>query len=59
MPELLQYDATPAKIAAEALKILRDPALQKRMKEDLEKVSRELGQPGAAERAAKEILQLL
>ena len=59
MPELLQYEATPKKIAAEALKILKDPSLRKRMKEDLEKVSRELGEPGASARAAKEVLDLL
>jgi len=59
MPELLQYDATPEKIAVAALKILKNSALQSQMKKELEKVSQILGEPGASERAAKEILNLV
>ncbi len=58
-PEMLQYNATPKKIAAEALKILRNQKLNHSMKHALEKVSEKLGEPGASERAAKEILKLL
>ena len=55
-PELLQVDATPQKIADEAIAILSDRKLRERMKQDLEEVSRRLGEPGASVRAAQEIL---
>ncbi|MBI2095893.1 MAG: lipid-A-disaccharide synthase [Candidatus Omnitrophica bacterium] len=58
-PELLQFDATGEKIAAEALKILRDPSVTSRMKKDLEEVSRRLGESGAGQRAAEEILRVI
>lgn len=58
-PELLQYDATPDKIASEALNILSNADTRGRMKKDLEEVSRRLGEPGAARRAAIEILKVL
>lgn len=58
-PELLQYDATPEKIAEEAAKILSDPAARDSMKKDLKEVSGRLGEPGAARRAAQEIMKIL
>lgn len=58
-PELLQYDATPKKIAQEALKILTNEKLRTAMKKNLEKISEKLGEPGANERAAREILKVL
>ncbi len=59
IPELLQYDATPEKLSAEALRILSDDSVKSRMKKDLEEVSRKLGEPGAARRAAIETLKVL
>ena len=59
IPELLQYDATPAKIAHKALEILNNEKLSHSMQKDLERVSEKLGQPGANERAAVEILKIL
>lgn len=59
MPELLQYQATPEKIAEEAFKILANPSLAASMRKDLEKVSEKLGPPGAIKRAAGEILSLI
>ncbi len=59
VPELLQYDATPERLAATALDILRSPARQRAMRAALADVRRRLGQPGAIERAAREILALL
>ena len=58
-PELLQYDATAEKISGEALSILSNVKTRERMKRDLEEVSRRLGEPGAARRAAIEILKVL
>jgi len=59
MPELLQYDATPEKIADTAAAILKDDKRSSRMREDLRKVSLKLGEPGASKRAAEEILKTL
>ena len=59
MPELLQYQATPEKIAEEAFNILSQPARIASMRKDLEKVSEKLGSPGAIKRAAGEIISLL
>lgn len=59
MPELLQYDATPEKISETAVRILKDKSLQESMRNDLNEVSRRLGEKGASARAAEEILRLL
>ena len=58
-PELLQYDATPKKIAELAMKMLKNDRLRYTMKKDLERVSEKLGAEGSNERAALEILKLL
>lgn len=52
-PELIQNDVNPQSIAEEALCILRDPILQRRMKESMAGVRQSLGEPGAASRAAR------
>ena len=59
MPELLQKDATPERIAAESLAILKDSALRRQMMEGTEEVRRNLGEPGAVERAASIVHSLL
>ena len=51
VPELLQDDVNPERIASEALRILRDPALRKEMAESMAGVRKSLGEPGAAKRA--------
>ena len=58
-PELLQYDATPEKIASSALKILRDKKTLREMKRACEETSKRIGESGASARAAQEILKLL
>jgi len=58
-PELLQYNATPEKIAAKAVRILSDTNTRESMKKDLAEVSRRLGEPGANRRAALEVLKVL
>jgi lipid-A-disaccharide synthase len=51
-PELIQKDVNPQRIAEEALRILRDPILRRRMTESMAEVRQSLGEPGAAQRAA-------
>lgn len=58
-PELLQYDATPEKIAKTAVHMLTDKTLRESLKKELEEVSRKLGEPGASRRAAHEVLRTL
>ncbi len=58
-PELLQFDATPDKLAAETLSLLNDTKRREKMKKDLEEVTKKLGGGGAGKRAAKEILAIL
>jgi len=59
VPEILQNDATPVRLATTALDILRSPDRQASMRANLADVRRRLGAPGAVERAAREILTLL
>ena len=58
-PELLQYDATPQKIAAEAVRMLTEKNAHEAMKRDCEEASKRIGERGASVRAADEILSLL
>jgi lipid-A-disaccharide synthase len=53
VPELMQGDFTPERVAAETLSLLKDNARSSRMREDLAEVRRRLGDPGATARAAK------
>jgi len=59
VPELIQSAATPERLAIAALEILASPARQARMRSALEGVRARLGEAGAAERAAREVLALL
>lgn len=56
VPECVQFDATPEKIAQVASDIMADPNQQKIMKQKLAAVKNALGEPGAARRAAEVIL---
>lgn len=58
-PELIQQDATAAKLSAAALELLRDEPRRKAIRQQLEKVVLSLGGPGASSRAAQAIAQLL
>jgi len=58
-PELLQGQATPEAIAREAGALLRDGARRRAMFKELERVTASLGAPGAADRAATSIVDLL
>jgi lipid-A-disaccharide synthase len=58
-PELIQKDVNPERITEEALRILRDPALRQQMIESMVQVRRSLGEPGAAQRAARIVTSML
>jgi lipid-A-disaccharide synthase len=53
VPELIQADVTPERIAEEARRILDDPARAAAIRADLARVRALLGEPGAAHRAAE------
>jgi lipid-A-disaccharide synthase len=58
-PELIQKEACPQRIADEALRILRDPILSRKMTEAMGEVRQKLGEPGAVQRAAQIVASLL
>ena len=57
LPELLQEDATPAKMAAEVLHLL-EPAAHAQALADLDEVKKRLGEPGAVRRVAELTLRV-
>jgi len=59
IPELIQKDFTPDKVAEQTLRLLQNPAAVAAMRSDLAEVRRRLGPPGAVERAADAIAALL
>lgn len=59
VPELLQERMTPQAVAAAALALLRDPQRREAIRRELGAVRGELGAPGAAGRAADEVLRLV
>ncbi|MGZ3539532.1 MAG: lipid-A-disaccharide synthase, partial [Thermodesulfobacteriota bacterium] len=59
VPELIQKDVNPERIADEASRILRDPILSRKMAESMDAVRQKLGEPGAAQRAAQIVASLL
>ncbi|MCX5669227.1 MAG: lipid-A-disaccharide synthase [Candidatus Omnitrophica bacterium] len=59
VPEFIQFKAKPKMIANSILKFLQDPSSSVRLSQDLLKVKNDLGEPGAAQRAARLILNFL
>jgi len=59
VPEFLQYDATPEKLAGASLEIIRSGSKRTEMLAELKKVRDSLGAPGASSRAAAAILPYL
>ena len=59
VPEFIQFQATPKKISATVLKILRNPLELERIKNDLAQVKSSLGEKGASSRAARIIVDFL
>jgi lipid-A-disaccharide synthase len=59
VPEFLQQQATPDRIAQEALDILQTPDRRQQMLSDYARMRQKLGEVGVCDRAASKILQLL
>ena len=59
VPELLQDDCTPTRIAAAITPLLCDPEVRSRMVTDLEPIRQQLGEPGAYVRAVQALLDFL
>jgi len=59
VPELVQKDFTPARLANEALRLLDSPRAREQMRQGLADVREKLGPPGAVDRAADLIVGML
>jgi lipid-A-disaccharide synthase len=59
VPELIQSDFTPERVSKEVGQLLRDPTAREAMRANLAEVRRRLGPPGAVDRAADAILDLV
>ncbi|HEY6084728.1 MAG TPA: lipid-A-disaccharide synthase [Nitrospira sp.] len=56
VPEIIQHEATPARLSEEVLRLLNNPKLYREMTDGLRAVRKQLGEPGASLRAAKVVL---
>ena len=59
VPELIQGDANPERIAGEVLNILKNAHISNRMTEDLKMVREKLGKGGASKKSAEIIYRML
>jgi lipid-A-disaccharide synthase len=59
VPELIQKDFTPSKVAEEVLRLLNEPRASEELRAGLAEVRKRLGPPGAVDRAADAIAALL
>ena len=59
IPELIQHQATPARLAEEAKRILDDASCREWMRTEMARVRALLGSPGASARAAAVVLEQL
>jgi lipid-A-disaccharide synthase len=59
VPEFVQNNFTPEKVASDVLRLLQDPNARAAMRTGLAEVRKRLGPPGAVERAADVIGGLL
>ena len=58
VPELIQDEFTPERVADEALRVLTDPAKAAAVRRELRDVHARLGTPGASRRAAEAVLEV-
>jgi lipid-A-disaccharide synthase len=59
VPELIQHDANPERIAAEVMGMLGNAERMQRIKEELNEIREKLGSPGASDKAARLACDLL
>jgi lipid-A-disaccharide synthase len=59
VPELVQKDFTPERVAGEAIRLLDSPDARAEMRQGLAEVREKLGPPGAIDRAADRIAAML
>lgn len=59
IPELIQKEVSPLRIAEELRRLLRDAHTREKMRQELRVVSGRLGTPGASDRAASIIFRVL
>jgi lipid-A-disaccharide synthase len=59
IPEFIQFEASPNKIANQVLKILENPSKIEQIKNDLAQVKSALGESGASLRAAEIVVTFL
>ena len=59
VPELIQNDVTPQRLATEALSLLEDDAARNHMMDKLKQIRQRLGKGGASERAAKIAIEMM
>jgi len=59
VPELIQHDANPPRMAKELLAILTDGERKNRIKQELAGIREKLGAPGASQRAARLAVEML
>lgn len=59
VPELIQRDANPERMAKELLAILTDEERKTQIRKDLSGIREKLGSPGAAQRAAQLALEIM
>ena len=59
VPELLQFQAKPDRVSNLVLELLNHPQKLETMRRELKKVVKKLGGPGAVDRAAKVVLEIV
>jgi len=59
VPELVQHHARPSRIAADVVALLRNHERCEAMRKDLGEVGTKLGEPGAVDRVAETVLEML
>jgi lipid-A-disaccharide synthase len=59
VPELLQWDVTPERVARITLELLQSPEALGSIRQELQQIRGRLGEEGTSLRAAREVLKML